>query len=67
VVFISGELGSKRLELTAPVHSEGKNNCHARTPETRPETEAEREEIQVAAQTMGLSLIILDVTSGGDI
>jgi putative ABC transport system substrate-binding protein len=32
-----------------------------------PETEAERKEIQVAAQKMGLSLIILDVTSGGDI
>jgi len=32
-----------------------------------PETEAERKEIQVAAQKMGLTLIILDVTSGGDI
>ena len=31
------------------------------------ETEAERKEIQVAAQKMGLSLIILDATSGGDI
>src|SRR6516165_9070881 len=52
VVFITGELGSTVAMLVNPKTAE---------------TEAERKEIQVAAQKMGLSLIVIDVTSGGDI
>jgi putative ABC transport system substrate-binding protein len=66
VVFISGEVGSKRLELLRQFIPKARTIAMLVHPNTA-ETEAEREEIQVAAQTMGLSLIILDVTSGGDI
>jgi putative tryptophan/tyrosine transport system substrate-binding protein len=66
VVFIAGELGSKRLELLRQFIPKARTIAMLVHPNTA-ETEAEREEIQVAAQTMGLSLIILDVTSGGDI
>jgi putative ABC transport system substrate-binding protein len=66
VVFISGELGSKRLELLRQFIPKARTIAMLVHPNTA-ETEAEREEIRVAAQTMGLSLIILDVTSGGDI
>jgi putative tryptophan/tyrosine transport system substrate-binding protein len=66
VVFITGELGSKRLELLRQFIPKVRTIAMLVNPNT-PETEAERKEIQVAAQKMGLSLIILDVTSGGDI
>jgi putative ABC transport system substrate-binding protein len=66
VVFIAGELGSKRLELLRQFIPKARTIAMLVNPNT-PETEAERKEIQVAAQKMGLSLIILDVTSGGDI
>jgi ABC-type uncharacterized transport system substrate-binding protein len=66
VVFITGELGSKRLELLRQFIPKARTIAMLVNPNT-PETEAERKEIQVAAQKMGLSLIILDVTSGGDI
>ena len=66
VVFITGELGTKRLELLRQFIPKARTIAMLVNPNT-PETEAERKEIQVAAQKMGLSLIILDVTSGGDI
>ena len=66
VVFITGELGSKRLELLRQFIPKARTIAMLVNPNT-PETEAERKEIQVAAQKMGLSLIILDVASGGDI
>jgi putative tryptophan/tyrosine transport system substrate-binding protein len=66
VVFITGELGSKRLELLRQFIPKTRTVAMLVNPNT-PETVVERKEIQVAAQKMGLSLIILDVTSGGDI
>jgi putative tryptophan/tyrosine transport system substrate-binding protein len=66
VVFITSELGSKQLELLRQFIPKARTIAMLVNPNT-PETEAERKEIQVAAQKMGLSLIILDVTSGGDI
>src|SRR5262249_26854123 len=56
----------KRLELLRQFIPKARTIAMLVNPNT-PETEAERKEIQVAAQKMGLSLIILDVTSGGDI
>ncbi|MFL5001447.1 MAG: ABC transporter substrate-binding protein [Xanthobacteraceae bacterium] len=66
VVFIAGDLGSKRLELLRQFIPKVRTIAMLVHPNTA-ETETERKEIQVAAQKMGLSLIILDVTSGGDI
>jgi len=66
VVFIAGDLGSKRLELLRQFVPKVRTIAMLVHPNTA-ETETERKEIQVAAQKMGLSLIILDVTSGGDI
>jgi len=66
VVFITGDLGSKRLELLRQFIPKARTIAMLVNPNT-PETEAERKEVQVAAQKMGLSLIILDVTTGGDI
>jgi ABC-type uncharacterized transport system substrate-binding protein len=64
VVFITGELGSKRLELLRQFIPKTRTVAMLVNPNT-PETVAERKEIQVAAQKMGLSLIVIDVTSGG--
>src|SRR5262249_57506719 len=66
VVFITSDLGSKRLELLRQFIPKARTIAMLVTPNT-PETEAERKEVQVAAQKMGLSLIILDVTTGRDI
>jgi putative ABC transport system substrate-binding protein len=66
VVFIVSELGSTRLELLRQFIPKARTIAMLVNPNTT-ETEAERREIQVAAQKMGLSLIVLDVTSGGDI
>ncbi|MFL5038875.1 MAG: ABC transporter substrate-binding protein [Xanthobacteraceae bacterium] len=66
VVFIAGDLGSKRLELLRQFIPKVRTIAMLVHPNTA-ETETERKEIQVAAEKMGLSLIILDVTSGGDI
>jgi putative ABC transport system substrate-binding protein len=66
VVFIVSELASKRLELLRQFIPKARTIAMLVNPNTV-ETEAERKEIQVAAQKMGLSLIIFDVTSGGDI
>jgi len=66
VVFITSDLGSKRLELLRQFIPKARTIAMLVNPNT-PETEAERKDVQVAAQKMGLSLIILDVTTGGDI
>ena len=66
VVFITGTLGAKRLELLARVHSHGNDHRYAHIPESS-ETEAERRDVQAAAQAMGQTVAFLDIGNVGDI
>ena len=66
VVFITGELGTKRLELLRQLIPKATTIGVFVHPNTA-ETEAERRDIQAAAQATGQPLNILDVTSGRDI
>jgi len=62
VVFISGVLGAKRLELLRQLVPKAKTIGVLVNP-TTPNTEAERRDVQAAAQTLGQQLIILDASS----
>jgi len=66
VVFITGELGTKRLDLLRQLVPKARTIALLVNPNT-PETEAERRELQAAAQAIGQQLIILDVSSDRDI
>ena len=66
VVFISGVLGAKRLELLHQLVPKATIIGMLVNPNTA-ETEAERSDVQAAAQALGLQLIILDVSSDRDI
>ncbi len=66
MVFITGELASKRLELLRSVVPKGTTIAMLVNPST-PETEAERRDIQAAAQAIGQQLSILDVSSSREI
>jgi putative ABC transport system substrate-binding protein len=59
-VFITGELGAKRLELLRQVVPSATTIAMLVNPNT-PETEAERKDLQAAAQAIGQQLIVLDV------
>jgi putative tryptophan/tyrosine transport system substrate-binding protein len=64
VVFISSVLGAKRLELLRQLVPKATIIGMLVNPN---ETEAERRDVQAAAQTIGQQLIILDVSSDRDI
>jgi len=65
-LFFSGLLGSKRLELLRQLVPNATTIGVLVNPNTD-ETEAERRDVQAAAQAAGQQLIILDVTSVRDI
>jgi putative ABC transport system substrate-binding protein len=66
VVFIIGTLGTKRLELLRQIAPKATAIGMLANPNTA-ETEAERTDVQAAAQAIGLQLIIVDVGSDSDI
>jgi putative ABC transport system substrate-binding protein len=66
VVFIIGELGTKRLELLRRIVPKAARIAMLVNPNT-PETEAERHDAQAAARAFGLELVVHDVSSGRDI
>jgi ABC-type uncharacterized transport system substrate-binding protein len=66
VVFITSVLGAKRLELLRQLVPKAATIALLVNPNTT-ETEAERTDVQNAAQALGQQLIVFDVTSGRDI
>jgi putative ABC transport system substrate-binding protein len=66
VVFITGVLGAKRLELLREVLPKATTIAFLFYPNT-PETEAERKDVQAAAKAMGREILFLDVHSVSDI
>jgi putative tryptophan/tyrosine transport system substrate-binding protein len=62
VSFFSGELGSKRLELLRQLAPKATLVAMLMNPDT-PTGEAERKDVQSAAQTIGQQLMILNATS----
>jgi putative ABC transport system substrate-binding protein len=65
VSFLSGLLGAKRLELLRQLVPKATTIGVLVNP--KPDTEAERRDVQAAALALGLQLIILDVSSDRDI
>jgi putative ABC transport system substrate-binding protein len=65
-VFITGELGAKRLELLRQLVPKGTTIAVLVNSNT-PETEAERRDVQAAAQAIGQQLVVLDVGNDRDI
>ena len=66
IVFFAGALGSKRLELLRQVMPKPATIAMVVNPNSR-ETEAERKDVQAAAQAVGQQLLLLDVNSDRDI
>jgi len=66
VVFIIGELGTKRLELLRRIVPKAGRIAMLVNPNTS-ETEAERHDVQAAARAFGLELMVHDVSSSRDI
>ena len=66
VVFISGTLGAKRLELLRQFVPTATTIAMLVYPNSS-ETEAERRDVQAAAQAMGLTVAFLDIGSVSDI
>jgi putative ABC transport system substrate-binding protein len=66
VSFLTAELGSKRLELLRQVVPKATTIAMLVSPHI-PGIEAERREVQAAAQTIGRQLLVLDVGSDRDI
>ena len=66
VSFISGALGAKRLELLGQIAPKGSTIAVLENPNTL-ETEADRKEVEAAAQKSGRSIIVLDVANDSDI
>jgi putative ABC transport system substrate-binding protein len=66
VSFFSGVLGAKRLELLRQVVPRATIMAMLVSPNT-PVTEAERRDVQAAAQAIGQQLVIFDVSSERDI
>ena len=66
VSFLGGELGAKRLELLLQLVPKATKIAMLVNPGT-PTTEAERKDVQAAAQTIGLQLIVVDTSSDRDI
>jgi putative ABC transport system substrate-binding protein len=66
VVFFFGELGAKRLELLRQLVPRATTIAMLVNPNS-PNTEAERRDVQAAAQAIGQQLLILDVGSDREI
>ena len=66
VVFFGGVLGAKRLELLRQLVPKATTIAMLVNP-NNPNTEAERRDVQAAAQAIGQQLIVLDVSSDRDI
>jgi putative ABC transport system substrate-binding protein len=66
VNFFSDELGAKRLDLLRQLVPKATTIAMLVNPNS-PDTEAERRDVQAAAQAMGQPLIILDASSDRDI
>lgn len=66
VVFITGDLGAKRLTLLQQFIPKATTIGILIYPQTG-ETEAERKELLIAAKAMDQQLVIIDVTSDGEI
>jgi putative ABC transport system substrate-binding protein len=66
VVFITGELGAKRLALLRQLVPKATTIAMLVYPDT-PETEAERKDVQAAAQAIGQAVVFLDSRNIGDI
>jgi putative ABC transport system substrate-binding protein len=66
VVFFSGVLGGKRLELLRQMVPKATSIGIVVYPNT-PETDAERADLERAAATMGLGVVVAEVRSSGDI
>jgi putative ABC transport system substrate-binding protein len=66
VVFIAGTLGAKRLELLRQFVPKATKIAMLVHPDT-PETEAERKDVQAAAQAIGRQLDVLEVRSAGEV
>jgi putative ABC transport system substrate-binding protein len=66
VSFLGGMLGAKRLELLRELVPKATKIAALVNPGT-PTTEAERKDVQAAARTFGLQLILADVSSDRDI
>jgi putative ABC transport system substrate-binding protein len=66
VHFFAGVLGAKRLELLRELVPNAKTIAMLVYPNTR-NTEAERKDVQAAAQAVGQSLVVVDVASERDI
>jgi putative ABC transport system substrate-binding protein len=66
VHFFAGVLGAKRLELLCQLLPKAKTIAVLVHPNT-PNTEAERRDVQAAAQTIGQQLVVLDANNDRDI
>jgi putative tryptophan/tyrosine transport system substrate-binding protein len=66
VVFISGTIGAKRLELLRQLVPKANAIAMILNPNT-PETEAERNDVKAAAQAMGRQVNFFDVRSADEI
>jgi putative ABC transport system substrate-binding protein len=66
VIFITSELGTKRLELLRQLVPKAATIGMIAGPHT-PDTEAERSEVLAAAQAIGQQLLLADVESAQDI
>jgi len=66
VVFISGVLGAKRLDLLRSVVPKATTVGIVMYPNT-PETEAERTDLRAAAAKLGIPLVVAEIRSTGDI
>jgi putative ABC transport system substrate-binding protein len=66
VVFTAGALGAKRLDLLRKLVPSATTIGVLVNPNS-PETEAERRDVQAAAQAIGQQLILLDVSSDPDV
>jgi putative tryptophan/tyrosine transport system substrate-binding protein len=66
VAFLAAELGAKRLELLRQLVPKATTIAHLVNPNS-PNTEADRREVQAAAQAVGQQLLVLDVSSERDI
>jgi putative tryptophan/tyrosine transport system substrate-binding protein len=66
VAFLAGALGAKRLDLLRQLVPKATTIAHLVNP-NHPNTEADRREVQTAAQSVGQQLLVLDVSSERDI
>jgi putative ABC transport system substrate-binding protein len=66
LVFFFGMLGAKRLDLLRQLVPKARTIAMLVNPNS-PNTEAERRDVQAAAQAIGLQLVIVDVSSDRDI